>query len=203
MTEELKETGPDQFAPLAIRLMQGVIYDDETRLWTDLTKVHELPIRRFFGQIGVQLIINQAEGFAFLRQINETEEADQSIALPRLMRKQHLTIDQSILCVLLRERIEDHTMLDTQSREPVLTLKEIESLVDVFFKERNTQHRFLKDVKKTVEDLRKLGFLETVSDDTKLDGGRFRIKRIIKAFIDTDELQRLTQTLLSQKTGKN
>lgn len=195
MTEEIKDTGPDQFAPLAIRLMQGVIYDEETRLWTDLTKVHELPLRRFFGQIGVQLIIDHTEGYAFLRQATDPEQEESGVTLPRLMRKQNLTIDQSILCVLLRERMEDHTTLDSQSREPVLTLKDITGMVDVFFKERNTQHRFLKDVKKTVEDLRKLGFLEMVSSDT-LDGGRFRIKRIIKAFIGTDELQRLVKLLV-------
>lgn len=190
---------PDQFAPLAIRLMQGVIYDDETRLWTELIKVQELPLRRYFAQIGVQLIIDHAEGYAFLRQRADAAPEDESVVLPRLMRKRNLTIDQSILCVLLRERIEDHTMLDTASREPILEMKEISAMVDVFFKERNTQQRFLKDVKKTVEDLRAMGFLELVPDETKSDGGRFRIKRIIKAFIDADELNQLSQNLLGTK----
>jgi Domain of unknown function (DUF4194) len=201
--EQEQEQRPDQFAALAIRLMHGVIYDEEARLWTELTKVHEVPLRRYFGQIGVQLIVNQSEGFAFLRQATDAvggeEEAN---ALPRLMRKRNLTIDQSILCVLLRERIEDHTMLDTASREPILPLKEITNLVDVFFKERNTQQRFLKDVKKTVEDLRAMGFLELVGErsaEARLEGERYRIKRIIKAFIDTDELHELSQQLISNK----
>jgi hypothetical protein len=74
--------------------------------------------------------------------------------------------------------------------------------VDVFFKERNTQQRFLKDVKKTVEDLRAMGFLELVGErsaEARLEGERYRIKRIIKAFIDTDELHELSQQLISNK----
>jgi hypothetical protein len=201
--EQEQDQRPDQFAALAIRLMQGVIYDDEARLWTDLTKVHEVPLRRYFGQIGVQLVVNQMEGFAFLRQASDTGSTDEEVtALPRLMRKRNLTIDQSILCVLLRERIEDHTMLDTASREPILSITEIYKLVDVFFKERNTQQRFLKDVKKTVEDLRAMGFLEMIGAQTaeaRVEGERYRIKRIIKAFIDTDELYELSQKLISIK----
>jgi Domain of unknown function (DUF4194) len=200
--EETEIAGPDLFAPLAIKLMQGVLYDDDYKVWTGLTKVHEMPLRRFFAQIGVQLIINEADGFAFLRQNIEQIDQDVTQALPRMMRKRTLTIDQSILCVLLRERIEDHTMLDTASREPILHLKEITSLVDLFFKERKTQQRFLKDVAKTVSDLVKMGFLELVSEPRS--GGanteRYRIKRIIKAFIDTDELAQLIDQLKAVKT---
>jgi Domain of unknown function (DUF4194) len=190
----------ESFAPLAIKLMQGVLYDEDTRLWTDLTKVQEEPLRKYFQQIGIQLIVNRTEGFAYLRQPGVTDTDDDQLALPRLMRRRPLTVDQSILCVLLRERMEEHTMLDTASREPVMHLKEITHLVDVFFKERNTQQRFLRDVKKTVEDLRGMGFLELVTErssgsDTKAESERYRIKRILKAFIDTDELRQLHETL--------
>jgi hypothetical protein len=191
----------ETFAPLAIKLMHGVLYDEDTRLWTDLTKVHEEPVRKYFQQIGIQLIVNRLEGFAYLRQAATTDTDDEQNALPRLMRRRPLTVDQSILCVLLRERMEEHTMLDTASREPVMHLKEITHLVDVFFKERNTQQRFLRDVKKTVEDLRGMGFLELVTErgdtDKRADNERYRIKRILKAFIDTDELAQLHETMTS------
>lgn len=187
---------PMTFAPLAIRLLKGVVYEEEARYWNDLVKVHELPLRRYFAQIGLELIVNRQEGFAYLRQIQQDET--EATALPRLMTRRSLTVDQSILCVLLREHLEDYTVNESASREPILSLRDIRDMVELFFRERNTQQRFLKDVKKTVEDVKKQGFLEELdSSDILLsdDELRFRVKRILKAFIGPDELQQLAQQI--------
>lgn len=188
---------PLSFAPLAIRLLKGVIYEEETRYWMELIKIHELPLRRYFAQMGLDLIVNRQEGFAYLRQTTP-EEADHNNPLPRLMVRRSLTIDQSILCVLLRECLEDYTVSESASREPILALRDIRDLVELFFRERATQQRFLKDVKKTVEDVRKMGFLEALGNsDSYLseDEVKYRVKRILKAFIGADELQQLAQQI--------
>lgn len=187
---------PMSFAPLAIRLLKGVIYEEDARSWNELLKVHELPLRRYFAQIGLDLIVNRQEGFAYLRQAPQEETEENP--LPRLMTRRSLTVDQSILCVLLREHLEDFTINDGAGREPILTLRDIREMVELFFRERNTQQRFLKDVKKTVEDVRRLGFLEELnSGDAGLndDEWRYRVKRILKAFIGPDELQQLAQQI--------
>lgn len=184
------------FAPLAIRLLKGVVYEEDMRLWGDLTKVHELPLRRYFEQIGLALVVNRQEGFAYLRQPPSDETAD--AALPRLMVRRTLTLDQSILCVLLRECLEEYTVSESASREPILSLRDLRDLVELFFRERNTQQRFLKDVKKTVEDVRKMGFLEPVDNsdgNPNEDEARYRVKRILKAFINADELHQLAQQI--------
>ncbi len=183
------------YAPLAIRLLKGVVYEEE-RFWEDLVKVHELPLRRYFEQIGVLLIVNREEGFAYLRQIQSEEETDTT--LPRLMKRRTLTLDQSILCLLLRESLEEHTVSEAANREPILSLREIRDMVALFFSERSTQQRFLKDVKKTVEDVRKMDFLEVVSQPENTaneDETRYRVKRILKAFVSTDELDQLIQQI--------
>jgi len=198
--EELLDTDPivpDHFASIAIKLLQGVIYEEEARHWQDLTKLYEQPLRRYFGQIGLQLIVDRNEGFAFLKQYKEDQE--DFAHLPRLMRKRTLNFDQSILCVLLRERLDEHTVRDTASREPIMSLREIREMVELFFRERNTQHRFLKDLKKTVEDLRGMGFLEAIGPETleNEDERRYYVRRILKAFIDADSLQDLLNTIAS------
>lgn len=56
MQEELMDdlgATHDRFVPLAIRLLKGVIYEEETRFWAELVKVQELPLRRYFAQIGL------------------------------------------------------------------------------------------------------------------------------------------------------
>ncbi len=188
-------TAPDHFAPLAIKLLQGVVYEEDTQWWQDLIKVHELPLRRYFIQLGLQLVVDRNEGFAFLRQTREAQDTD--MQLPRLMRRHPLTFDQSILCVLLRERLEEHTVRDTASREPIMSLRELSDMVELFFRERDTQKRFLKDLKKTVGEIKGMGFLETVDSKTthSEDEPRYRVRRILKAFIDTDSLQSLLKNI--------
>jgi Domain of unknown function (DUF4194) len=184
------------FAPLAIRLLKGVVYEEESQIWNSLVKVHESQLRSYFAQIGLQLIVNRNEGFAFLRQQGVAPDTS-GTALPRLMNRRTLTLDQSILCVLLRECLEEYSVNDSASREPILNLRDIRVMVELFFKERTTQQRLLKDVKKTVKEVKDMGFLEVVGQDNPLneDDTRYRIKRILKAFIDADELHQLFQQL--------
>ena len=187
------ESGPGSFAPLAIRLLKGVVYEEEQRLWNELIKVHELPLRRYFEQIGLKLVVNRNEGFAFLRQLTDEE----TNPLPRLMKRRTLSLDQSILCVLLRECLDEYTISESASREPILSLRDLREMVSLFFRDRPTQQRFLKDVKKTVREVREMGFLEVVGLENTIneDDTRYRVKRILKAFIDADELGQLAQQI--------
>ena len=191
MEEQTTPQAPDNFAPIAIKLLQGVIYEEDTKNWQDLVKVHELPLRRYFAQIGMELIVDKVEGFAFLRQPKEDQE--ETAHLPRLMRKRSLNFDQSVLCVLLRERLDEHAIRDTASREPIMTLRDIRDMVELFSRERNTQQRFLKDLKKTVDDVKNMGFLESVGQEVpdNDDERRYRVRRILKAFIDADSMTQL------------
>ena len=57
----------------------------------------------------------------------------------------------------------------------------------------------MKDLKKTVEDLRGMGFLEAIGPETleNEDERRYHVRRILKAFIDADSLQDLLNTIAS------
>jgi Domain of unknown function (DUF4194) len=201
MEEQTTPQAPDNFAPIAIKLLQGVIYEEDTKNWQDLVKVHELPLRRYFAQIGMELIVDKVEGFAFLRQPKEDQE--ETAHLPRLMRKRSLNFDQSVLCVLLRERLDEHAIRDTASREPIMTLRDIRDMVELFSRERNTQQRFLKDLKKTVDDVKNMGFLESVGQEVpdNDDERRYRVRRILKAFIDADSMTQLLTNIITSLTA--
>ena len=201
MEEQTTPQAPDNIAPIAIKLLQGVIYEEDTKNWQDLVKVHELPLRRYFAQIGMELIVDKVEGFAFLRQPKEDQE--ETAHLPRLMRKRSLNFDQSVLCVLLRERLDEHAIRDTASREPIMTLRDIRDMVELFSRERNTQQRFLKDLKKTVDDVKNMGFLESVGQEVpdNDDERRYRVRRILKAFIDADSMTQLLTNITTSLTA--
>jgi len=60
------------YASLIVKLFQNVMYDDERKNWQDLI-TYQRPIREYFATIGVELILNEQDGFAFISQPDEME----------------------------------------------------------------------------------------------------------------------------------
>jgi hypothetical protein len=122
-------------ASAIIRLMQGVIYresDEDT--WITLERLGG-GVRDHFATIGIDVVIDDAEGYAYLRS-RPTEDGDE--ALPRLVRRRALTYNVSLLLVLLRKRLvefettggEGRLVLSTDQIVEMLRLFQSESIND-------------------------------------------------------------------------
>ncbi len=73
------------YAHVIIKLLQGPVYMDDKNVWRDLTVLGNLPFSEYVGRIGLELLINETDGFARIIQ-PETDEHDEN-PLPRLMQK--------------------------------------------------------------------------------------------------------------------
>jgi hypothetical protein len=71
-----------KYAPLLIKLLQGIIYDDKKEVWNDILAFQH-QIRAYFAVIGVELILNEQEGFAYLSQPDKID--GESTNVPRLV----------------------------------------------------------------------------------------------------------------------
>jgi hypothetical protein len=87
------------FAAAIIKLLQGPVYADDKNTWRELTQWPSA-IQEFFGKIGMELVINEQDGFARVLQ-PEAEEHDDN-PLPRLMKKQTLNYEAKLLALILR-----------------------------------------------------------------------------------------------------
>ena len=78
-------TEPD--LPVAVtQLMKGVVYrDDHDKAWRNLLQL-QAQVRDYVAVIGLQVVIDEAEGYAFLRQRPDDDEAEGRSPLPRLIR---------------------------------------------------------------------------------------------------------------------
>src|SRR5438094_10469305 len=88
----------------AVHLLHGVVYLDDGALWS-LVCSNKSRLEEYFARIGLALVVDDAEGFAFLRQLEEEELGDGYDALPKLFRKSRLSYDSTLLCVLLRDEL--------------------------------------------------------------------------------------------------
>ena len=145
------------YAPVLVRLFQGVIYEEDKKIWNDLVAFQH-QIRKYFMTIGVELHLNEQEGFAFLSQPNEIE--GEKVKVPRIVRRMPLSYELTILLVILREALEEFDAQNTDSRKLFVTNTEIKDRIEVFFEQKADKVRLLERFDAYINSVVDLGFLK-------------------------------------------
>jgi hypothetical protein len=174
-------------ASAMIRLLQGAIFSDDTSTW-NLLLSHQSAVRHDFARIGLELYLNEADGFAFLRQ-PEPEDSEQ--ALPRLTRRDRLSYQVTLLCVLLRERLEQFEASTPESDRLLVSHEELRDLLRPFLVERNDERVLHKKIDEAIHRVIELGFLKPSGGSS----GLLEVRRIIKARIDSERLAEIKRNL--------
>jgi hypothetical protein len=182
-----------EYAHVIIRLLQDVLYDEEKTVWSDLL-TYQIPVRDYLAKIGLELHLDEREGFAFLKQIEDEE----FIKLPRLVRRMPLSYEVTLLCVLLREILEEFDVKDIESRKCFVTAQELREKIEIFFKDSPNMVRLLDRFEKTIHSAVRLGFLkETEQENIDDEDVRYEVRRIIKAKITNEKLEEIKQKLVN------
>ena len=88
------------FSKTIINLMKGIVYrETDVNIWNFLED-NEPRVSEHFKIIGLRLIVDKSRGYAYLKQIIFNDDEEQ---LPKLIRKQPLSRQVSMLIVVLRE----------------------------------------------------------------------------------------------------
>ncbi|GGM36305.1 DUF4194 domain-containing protein [Promicromonospora citrea] len=163
-----------------IGLMRGVVYreSDETR-WVALGR-HAGPVRDHFAAIGVDVVIDDVEGYAYLR-AREAEDGEEP--LPRLVNRRALTYNVSLLLVLLRKRLAEFEATGGEGRL-VLSRDQIVEMLRVFLAESTNEARVLDQAVRTIGQVRDLGFLRELRGQTDL----WEVRRVLKAYVDASTM---------------
>jgi hypothetical protein len=167
-------------AAAIIRLMQGVVYresDEDT--WITLERLGG-GVRDHFATIGVDVVIDDAEGYAYLRS-RPTEDGDE--ALPRLVRRRALTYNVSLLLVLLRKRLVEFETTGGEGRL-VLSTEQIVEMLRLFQSESTNDARAVDQAETTIKKAAELGFLRQLRGQSD----QWEVRRILKAYVDAQTL---------------
>ena len=167
-------------ASAIIRLMQGVVYresDEDT--WLTLER-SGAGVRDHFATIGVDVVVDDPEGYAYLRS-QPSEDGDE--VLPRLVRRRALTYNVSLLLVLLRKRLVEFETTGGEGRLVLATDQIVETL-RLFQAESTNYARVVEQAEMTIRKAAELGFLR------QLRGQRdqWEVRRILKAYVDAQTL---------------
>jgi hypothetical protein len=185
------DLGKAIYAHVIIKLLQGPVYSDE-KAWKDL-QTWNSAIQDYFSRIGIKLIISETDGFARIVQPEPDEHDDNP--LPRLMRKQVMNYETTLLCVILREYLEEHDIL-SDGKKLFLTQKEIKERIELFYKEQANKSKLWKDLSKPINSLTNMGILKLTREDaTNKDNNQYEVKRIIKALVNNVKLEEIKTRL--------
>ncbi len=163
-----------------IRLMQGVVYresDEDT--WVTLERAGA-GVRDHFATIGVDVVVDDAEGYAYLR---ARPDVDGEEALPRLVRRRALTYNVSLLLVLLRKRLVEFETAGGEGRL-VLTTEQIVEALRMFQADSTNDARVVDQAERTIAKAAELGFLKPARAQTN----HWEVRRILKAYVDAQTL---------------
>lgn len=176
------------YASLILKLLQGVIYYDDKE-WEQLIS-YVVPIRRHFADIGLQLHVDEAEGYAYLTQPDSDNDTHK---LPRLVRRMPLTYDATLLCVLLRENLQQFDAHSPDETRFVLSNGQIQEMMRLFFVERTDMTKVDRRIDRAISQIEKISFLKKLNNP---DEELYEVRRIIKAKISADMLVDIRDQLL-------
>ncbi|GII32870.1 DUF4194 domain-containing protein [Planotetraspora mira] len=158
------------------QVMKGVVYrDTHEKAWKHLIDLHA-QVRDHVAVIGLTLIIDEAEGYAFLRSRDDDDDPD---APPRLIPRRSLSFHVSLLLALLRKRLAESDARGADTRL-MLTRDQIADMLTMFLPDSSNEARLVDQVDMHVNKVIELGFLRRV----KGQDGLFEVRRILKAFVD-------------------
>jgi len=174
----------------AVRLLQGVVYSDDTVAWNALLD-SQTPLTEYFARIGLVLVVDETDGMAFIRQIADHERDTDYQRVPKLMRRTPLGYDQTLLCVLLRDeyrRFEDDD-LDNQ-----ICVVETQALLDAwktFFPLGEDEVKLLKRLTVAMNKLADMKFVRKFQEDPEA----WEVRRFLKARVSIEQLEGLKHQL--------
>ncbi|OLT50117.1 DUF4194 domain-containing protein [Cellulosimicrobium sp. CUA-896] len=198
--------GPE-LSVVVTSLLKGVVYREAgEETWRDLL-AHEAQVRDTVALLGLQVVVDEGDGYAYLRSQPEHERDER---VPRLIPRRELPFDVSLLLALLRKRLAQSDSEGGDTRL-VLTRAEIVDLLRVFLAQdagaAANEARLVDRVDALVRRVVELGFLRPAGrdalpdgagspegerapsgDDGPADARRFEVRRILKAFVDAQWL---------------
>ncbi len=177
----------ERLSLVLVTLFRGVLFQEAApRVWQDLLEL-QARVRDYVGTIGLELILDEAEGYAYLQQ---RPAAENDTDLPRLVARRPLSYPVSLLLALLRKKLAEHDAGGGDTRL-VLTRDEIVDLIRVFQPETANDARQKDRVEGHINKVVELGFLRRLRGEEQ----RYEVQRLLKAFIDAQWLDELDERL--------
>lgn len=204
-------TSQPDLTRLVVPLLKGVMYrEDDAAQWAALLQL-QARVRDYVAVLALDLVVDEAEGYAFVR----AQPVDESSAdkLPRLVRRQPLSFQVSLLLALLRKKLAEFDASGGDTRL-ILPRSAVVELVRVFLPAGSNESKLIDQIDTQLGKVVELGFVRRLKTGTDGAAARpaqepvYEVRRILKAFVDAqwladfdERLAAYQRQLLAPETG--
>jgi Domain of unknown function (DUF4194) len=188
----MTDTPTNTLSVVLVSLMKGVAdRESDPVLWQSMVGI-QARVRDYVACLGLDLVLDEAEGFAYLRQRPAEEGV---VELPRLVPRRQLGYQVSLMLALLRKKLAE---FDATSGEPRLIIgrDDIVEMMRLFLPDTANLVRLNERIDVSINRILDMGFLR------RLRGGedRFEVRRILKAFVDAQWLADFERRLAAYRS---
>ncbi len=175
---------------LLISLLKSVLYrNSDERQWAALLNL-QARVRDYVAVLNLELMLDEAEGYAFLKSCPDQEEGDAAVTrLPRLVARRPLSFPVSLLLALLRRKLAEFDASGGDTRL-VLSRDDIVELVRLFLPDGPNEAKLIDQIETTINKVIELGFLHKLKPaaGAAAGTGSYEVRRILKSFVDAQWL---------------
>lgn len=177
-----------------VSLLKGIFYkDDHENAFFELCGNSYGVIKEYFEVIGLDVIVDENEGFAYLKNLEFEED---EVLLPKLIQKRELGYKVSLLSVFLRKRLIDFEM-KSDDLKAVVSKSDLIEQMQLFSKGRFDEIKQVGEIESAIKKVEEMGFLQKLKGNEE----RYEIKRAIKAFINPEWLNEFDARLREHQEG--
>jgi hypothetical protein len=176
----------------AIALMKGVVYrDSQEPVWRQVLRL-QTQLRDHMDVLGLSVVIDEAEGYAYLR----SKPEDPDLPIPRLVPRHRLSFHVSLLLALLRKAVAEFDATSGEGRL-VVTRDRIVDDLRTYLPGSTNEARVVDQIDRAVAKAVELDFLHPVPGASPA----WEVRRIIKAFVDAQWLGEFDARLAEYATA--
>ncbi len=176
----MNETEPDALSRVIIALLSGVVYmENDSKLWQHLLDL-QVRVRDYVTVIGLALMLDEAEGYAWLHTMSAPEG---TLPLPRLVGRRRLSYPVSLIIALLRRKLTENDAQGGDSRL-IISRDDIVEMTRTFLPEGSNEARLMDRIDAQINKILDLGLMRRLRGQDKT----FEVRRIMKAFVDAQWL---------------
>ncbi len=181
------EAAPNALTHVLVALMKGILERESSpALWQGLLAT-QARVRDHIAVIGLDLVLDEAEGFAYLRQKPQIEGETE---IPRLVARRQLGFSLSLMLALLRKKLAEHDAKGGDTRL-IITSADILDMVRLFLPETANEARLKERVDRDIARVAEMGFLRPLKGREET----FEVRRILRSFVDAQWLGQLNERL--------
>lgn len=174
-----------------VALFKNVVLKEADQEHWEVILTQKNKIEDYVNKIGLTLIIDEMDGYAYLKQRSYGEGEEE---IPRLVPRHALSYPVSLLLVLLRKQLLEFDS-STGDQRLIVTRQQIAERMSLFLKDTTNEAKLIGNIDRHIERVEKMGFLRRLrgSEDS------FEVQRILRSFVNAEWLNHFNERLEAYK----